>query len=800
MLIAHVIDAVLQLKDQFSAQLKNISKGLSDFQKQTKYVASDMKKVGKATENIGKGLMAHVTAPIVATSTVAAKSAMDFKENIANIDTLLDDHSHLKSYEQQVLNISKSTGMSLKTVSEGMYTAVSSLGDGGKETQEIFKTMTNAAKAGGAEVNDSVALISAAMKGYGSVSNETAKKISDLAFQTAKLGVTTFPEMAKSMQPLFPLAKNLNFSYEELFGTMATLTGVTGNTSEVSTQLKMVFSNMMKPTKEMSALMQKYGFSNAQAMIKSKGLAGTIDILKKETGGQADKMGKLFSSTEAVTAIMALTGANYDDLIRKTKEMEKASGSTDKALRKVSSTTKDRFNKAINNLKVSLTELGVVLLPIVTQVSDAITKVATKFGSLSKKQQEGIVKFVLFAATLGPVIFAIGRTTVGISKTIKSINNLQKGIKKAGGIMKYFTSPGHKAVLIMTALALVAILIITHWDKVSACFNKVSKGISKATGLSQKSIGKFIIGTITGLTTLLSVGNIFGKGFGGGFRLLNKIIKGSGKGITGTFKLIKKGILKSFSGIGKSIRASGKGITTAFKFIGKGSIKAFKGISKGVNMASKGIGKGFKLILKIASNTARGIISVSTRVFTFLAANPVIAIIMAIIAVCVLLYNAWTHNWGGIQEKTHTVIDFCKQKINSIKETFSAVKSKCSEFANSIKQMWDNIRNFLANPIKGTINLVKNITGGGKVDGKNALGTSYWGGGLSVVGEHGPEIVEMPSGSKVYDNKDSKRMVGKGGDTKVIFTGNIHVRKESDIDAIANAIVKKLEIQQLNMA
>lgn len=70
-------------------------------------------------------------------------------------------------------------------------------------------------------------------------------------------------------------------------------------------------------------------------MVESKGLAGTIDILKKETGGQADKMSKLFSSTEAVTAIMALTGANYSDLINKTKEMEKATGSTDKALQKL---------------------------------------------------------------------------------------------------------------------------------------------------------------------------------------------------------------------------------------------------------------------------------------------------------------------------------------------------------------------------------------------------------------------------------------------------------------------------------
>ena len=51
-----------------------------------------------------------------------------------------------------------------------------------------------------------------------------------MAFQTQKLGVTTYKELAASMQPLFPLGKSLNVSYQELFGSMATLTGVTGNT------------------------------------------------------------------------------------------------------------------------------------------------------------------------------------------------------------------------------------------------------------------------------------------------------------------------------------------------------------------------------------------------------------------------------------------------------------------------------------------------------------------------------------------------------------------------------------------
>lgn len=44
--------------------------------------------------------------------------------------------------------------------------------------------------------------------------------------------------------------------------------------------------------------------------------------------------------------------------------------------------------------------------------------------------------------------------------------------------------------------------------------------------------------------------------------------------------------------------------------------------------------------------------------------------------------------------------------------------------------------------------------------GANANGTSYWRGGLSVVGERGPELVNLPRGASVTPNKDLRGMGG----------------------------------------
>ena len=62
--------------------------------------------------------------------------------------------------------------------------------------------------------------------------------------------------------------------------------------------------------------------------------------------------------------------------------------------------------------------------------------------------------------------------------------------------------------------------------------------------------------------------------------------------------------------------------------------------------------------------------------------------------------------------------------------------------------------------------------------GKNADGTDYWRGGLTWVGERGPELVSLPQGSRVYSAEDSRSM---GGDT---FNFNINASDINDIQSL----------------
>ena len=60
-------------------------------------------------------------------------------------------------------------------------------------------------------------------------------------------------------------------------------------------------------------------------------------------------------------------------------------------------------------------------------------------------------------------------------------------------------------------------------------------------------------------------------------------------------------------------------------------------------------------------------------------------------------------------------------------------------------------------------------------------------GGLAVVGEKGPELVNLPKGSRVHSNKDSKKMVSSGGNT-INITINARDTSDAELRRIADKI------------
>ena len=420
------------LKELIKDKVANIKAKVSNAVNKIKTVASHLKKIkdNKVVKFVAKGIKAFsgIVAKlglagavagfgaVTAAGTLAIKSAIGFEKGMANVGTLLDGDvkGKLSSMGESLKTISKDTGVNLDNLSGGLYEVVSAFGESADSTKQL-EIAAKAAKAGNAETSEAVKMLSAVTKGYGDTSAEAVGKAADLAFETVKLGQTSFPELASSMGAVIPLASTLKVSQEELFGAMATLTGVTGGTAEVTTQLKATMQGFMSPSAEMSAALAKMGYTSGAAALESEGLGSILNKLKDSVNGDEVAFASLFSSVEAKNAVLALAGSQAENFVTKTDAMKNAAGAAEGAFQQQNKSVAAMAGKIKNYGVVMLTSIGEKALPVIT---DALSKVMDAMPAFEASMGQ------IFDA-VGPIMISLGEifasSTEGMGLSFESV-------------------------------------------------------------------------------------------------------------------------------------------------------------------------------------------------------------------------------------------------------------------------------------------------------------------------------------------------------------------------------------------
>lgn len=411
----------------------------------------------------------------------AVKSAMDFETEMANVGTLLggDFKSKVAVLGDDVKKLAGDFGVSTSTLTDGLYNVISALGES-EESMKILEIATMGASAGNASVTDSVNLLSAVMKGYGDVSAEAGQKASDLAFKTVVLGQTTFPELAASMGAVIPLASTMKVSQEELFGAMATLTGVTGNTSEVTTQLRGTIQGLLQPSADMQKALEALGYENGMVAIESEGLQGILNSLKEEVGGNEIAFSNLFGSVEAKNAVLALTGSQAEDFTRKSEAMKNAVGATSDAFAVQQDTVGATYDKLKEKANVFMIELGEKLLPTLENVLDWFMDNMPEIEEKATKAFDALGKAIGWVKDNGDWLLPVLSGLIGAFIALKVITVVSGAIATLQGVIGGATTVmgAFNAVLAANPIGLVALAIgvligvgvalYKNWDTIKA--------------------------------------------------------------------------------------------------------------------------------------------------------------------------------------------------------------------------------------------------------------------------------------------------------------------------------------------
>ena len=173
--------------------------------------------------------------------------------------------------------------------------------------------------------------------------------------------------------------------------------------------------------------------------------------------------------------------------------------------------------------------------------------------------------------------------------------------------------------------------------------------------------------------------------------------------------------------------------------------------------------------LAIMANVIK-VVSLLSSGLSFLAANPMVLIIAAVVAVIAIFVKLWNSCeefrnffigiWEGIKNVFGTIMDWIGNKINWIVNKFIAFKNKVFEIGTGIKNFFGNIGQAIVNIVKTPINWIIGAINT-FIRGLNKIKIPNWVPGVGGKGLHFNEIPKLNVGTN-YVPDDTLAMVHKG--------------------------------------
>lgn len=516
------------------------------------------------------------------------------------------------------------------------------------------------------------------------------------------------------------------------------------NYNEQVTKLKAVMKNIKGATEEQSEALVKYAHDLQDVGIIGEDviLAGTQQLATYNL--QADSLKKLMPAISNVVAQQKGFSATSNDAM----------------------TVATMFGKVMKGSTTQLTKMGIKL-------SDAEQNIF-KYGSETEK---AILLARIFEERAGSVNEELRKTPQG---TMLAFSNALTDIKQTIGsklqpiVSKFMNS------------------LLTILPKLKDNMTRIVDKIDLLEPTLSKLADTVANGVLNAFDKLLNIIDYISNNWSwlkwaiGGFTALVVAIK-TVIAITNTYKALQFALL----GVQILLKATNPFGWVELAMIGVFALTTYLFTKFG----------GLKALLESVGNVFK-------TVFNFF--------VTAYTSVTNSLYNAVGKYFSVIKDIFGKVFNFYFKAYSKIG---SAVFKGLIGYFKVIKTVLEFVWNILQKIINGISNLnpfkwigkgidkVKGLMGVGSSDTvsdipQNAMGTRYFGGGLTTINERGGELVTLPSGSTIIPHDLSKQAVNKGNNYNINLTINVdgNVTTESRLtDIIVDNLVKKLKLAERNI-
>nr|DAX25916.1 MAG TPA: minor tail protein [Caudoviricetes sp.] len=746
--MANTIQIIIKARDQATQEMDRVSAASGKLKKHLEPVGSAMKLVG---------------AGALAAGVASVKMAGDYEQGLNIFKSVsgatAQQMAMVAAKARELGQDASLPGVSARDAANAM-TELSKAGLSVNDTLAASKGVMSLAKAGQIDVADAATIAAQALNAF-KLKGSDAGKVADVLANGANASATDIRGLSLGLQQSAAVASQFGVSLEDTVTTLGLFANRGMQGSDAGTSLKTMLISLANPSKKAANLMHQLGINAYDASGKFVGMRQLAQNLQNGLKGLSEEqkqqaLATIFG-TDAFRAAAFLAdsaGKSYDD-------MSKAVGRSGAAM-DLAKAQNSGFNGALDNLKSTLetvgTDIGMKLLPPLTKI-------------IKELANSGIIEAFGAALTaLTPIISYVASLFIAlkINQVIGWFGGLFVKVKEAGGAFKYLAGVISKNPigLIVTAIAIVVPLLIDLEQRFHIFSNAVEWIKTAWNGMVEwftgifTGIGQALSNVWQAITTAFNNVTAFLQNWGPTilaimfwpFSLLIGLVITFKDQIMAVLNALWSGISAGFQAVTSFIQAVFQTASAVVMAVWSPIAGFFGGVWAQIRGIFSGVGNFFGAVFGWAANAASGALN-------------------SIIGVASGVYNAI----AGFFRPIGTVAG------NMIGGTIRGV-------VNGIIGMVQNGLNSFISMINGAAGIINKIPGV-HIPGiphvglpRLAFGAKNYAGGVTLVGERGPELVNLPKGADVYTATQTANAFrnSRGGGGGVTIQ---HMEVHNDVDA-----------------
>lgn len=746
--MANTIQIIIKARDQATQEMDRVSAASGKLKKHLEPVGSAMKLVG---------------AGALAAGVASVKMAGDYEQGLNIFKSVsgatAQQMAMVAAKARELGQDASLPGVSARDAANAM-TELSKAGLSVNDTLAASKGVMSLAKAGQIDVADAATIAAQALNAF-KLKGSDAGKVADVLANGANASATDIRGLSLGLQQSAAVASQFGVSLEDTVTTLGLFANRGMQGSDAGTSLKTMLISLANPSKKAANLMHQLGINAYDASGKFVGMRQLAQNLQNGLKGLSEEqkqqaLATIFG-TDAFRAAAFLAdsaGKSYDD-------MSKAVGRSGAAM-DLAKAQNSGFNGALDNLKSTIetvaTDFGQKLLPELTKIIKQLANsgVVEAFGN------------VLIALLPVLKMVAAGFVALKIAHVVGWFGQLFVKVKEAGSVIAALSTVlrTNPLGLIITVIAALIPLLIDLEQRFHIFSNAVEWIKNAWNGMVEwftgifNGIGQALSNVWQAITTAFNNVTAFLQNWGPTILAIMFWPFSLLIGLVITFKDQIMAVLNAlWGGISAGFQAVTSFIQTVFQ-VASSVVMAvwspiagfFGGVWNQIRGIFSGVGNFFGAVFGWAANAASGALN-------------------SIIGVASGVYNAIASFFRPIG----TVAG------NMIGGTIRGV-------VNGIIGMVQNGLNSFISMINGAAGIINKIPGV-HIPGiphiglpRLAFGAKNYAGGVTLVGERGPELVNLPKGADVYTATQTANAFrnSRGGGGGVTIQ---HMEVHNDVDA-----------------